>query len=84
MGGLSCSTSIATIIAATDQARRRPSHSGAPDINIGTFSMDRERWAHVVEPFMETLRAFEFLRAQRRRARERRFRREGRTDTLHS
>ena len=34
--------------------------SGAPEINIGTFSMDRKRWAHVVEPFMETLRAFEF------------------------
>ena len=32
----------------------------APEINIGTFSMDRERWAHVVEPFMATLRAFEF------------------------
>lgn len=28
----------------------------APDINIGTFSMDRERWAHVVEPFMDSLR----------------------------
>lgn len=33
--------------------------SAAPDINIGTFSMDRERWAHVLDPFMETLRAFE-------------------------
>jgi hypothetical protein len=32
----------------------------APDINIGTFSMDRERWAHVVEPFIATLRTFEF------------------------
>ncbi|MGO4831068.1 N-formylglutamate amidohydrolase [Rhizobiaceae sp. 2RAB30] len=28
----------------------------APDINIGTFSMDRERWAPVVDPFIETLR----------------------------
>lgn len=28
----------------------------APDINIGTFSMDRDRWAHVLEPFMESLR----------------------------
>ncbi len=28
----------------------------APDINIGTFSMDRDRWAHVLEPFMEALR----------------------------
>ena len=34
--------------------------SGAPEINIGTFSMDRERWAHVLKPFIETLRAFEF------------------------
>lgn len=31
-----------------------------PEINIGTFSMDRPRWAHVVDPFMERLRAFEF------------------------
>jgi hypothetical protein len=31
----------------------------APDINIGTFSMDRTRWAHVVEPFMEKLRTFQ-------------------------
>ena len=28
----------------------------APDINIGTFSMDRARWAPVVGAFMETLR----------------------------
>ena len=31
-----------------------------PQVNIGTFSMDRRRWAHVVDPFMERLRAFEF------------------------
>ncbi|ODT81353.1 MAG: N-formylglutamate amidohydrolase [Pelagibacterium sp. SCN 64-44] len=31
----------------------------APDINIGTFSMDRSRWAHVIEPFMEVLRQHE-------------------------
>lgn len=30
----------------------------APDINIGTFSMDRGRWAHVLELFMESLRRF--------------------------
>ncbi|AJD45657.1 N-formylglutamate amidohydrolase protein (plasmid) [Rhizobium gallicum bv. gallicum R602sp] len=30
----------------------------APDINIGTFSMDRDRWAHVVDPLMEHFRAF--------------------------
>ncbi|WP_425327256.1 N-formylglutamate amidohydrolase [Rhizobium grahamii] len=28
----------------------------APDINIGTFSMDRERWAHVVDPLIAHLR----------------------------
>ncbi len=31
----------------------------APDINIGTFSMDRERWVHVVEPLMEHFRSLE-------------------------
>lgn len=31
-----------------------------PEINIGTFSMDRDKWAHVVDPFMEKLREFEF------------------------
>lgn len=34
--------------------------STMPEINIGTFSMDREKWAHVVNPFMEKLREFEF------------------------
>jgi hypothetical protein len=33
----------------------------APDINIGTFSMNRNRWAPVVDPFMEKLRQFDFL-----------------------
>ncbi len=33
----------------------------APDINIGTFSMPRDRWAHVVDPFIEDLRAFDFM-----------------------
>lgn len=32
----------------------------APDINIGTFSMDRRRWAHIVDPLIDKLRAFEF------------------------
>jgi N-formylglutamate amidohydrolase len=32
----------------------------APEINIGTFSMDRARWAHVVDPFIERLREFQF------------------------
>jgi N-formylglutamate amidohydrolase len=40
-----------------------------PQINIGTFSMDRERWVHVVDPFMERLREFEF-RGQRMDVRE--------------
>ncbi|RYE58464.1 MAG: N-formylglutamate amidohydrolase [Hyphomicrobiales bacterium] len=31
----------------------------APVINIGTFSMDRARWAHVLDPFMEHLRSYE-------------------------
>ena len=29
----------------------------APDINIGTFSMDRQRWAHVVDAFIAFCRA---------------------------
>ncbi|WP_245409855.1 N-formylglutamate amidohydrolase [Pararhizobium haloflavum] len=29
----------------------------APEINIGTFSMDRARWAGVVDPFIEHLRS---------------------------
>ena len=36
----------------------------APDINIGTYSMDRERWAFVVDPFIETLRGFTFKGAK--------------------
>jgi len=32
----------------------------APQINIGTFSMDRARWAHIVDPFMESLRSHAF------------------------
>ncbi len=28
----------------------------APQINIGTISMDRARWAHLLDPFMESLR----------------------------
>ncbi|WP_240231835.1 N-formylglutamate amidohydrolase [Devosia lacusdianchii] len=32
----------------------------APQVNIGTFSMDRARWAHVLDPFMESLRGFSF------------------------
>ncbi|HEV8407979.1 MAG TPA: N-formylglutamate amidohydrolase [Sphingomicrobium sp.] len=32
----------------------------APDINIGTFSMPRERWAFLVDPLIEALREFDF------------------------
>ncbi len=32
----------------------------APEINIGTSSMDRERWGGVVDAFMEKLSSFEF------------------------
>ena len=32
----------------------------APDINIGTFSMPREHWAFLLDPWIEALRAFDF------------------------
>ena len=32
----------------------------APDINIGTFSMPRERWAFLLDPLMEAMRGFDF------------------------
>ena len=32
----------------------------APDITIGTFSMDRRRWAYVVDPFIEALSGHSF------------------------
>ena len=32
----------------------------APDINIGTFSMPRDRWAFLVDPLMDAMRAFDF------------------------
>jgi len=32
------------------------SQEEAPDINIGTFSMDRQRWTPIVDPFIEALR----------------------------
>ena len=34
--------------------------AGAPDINIGTFSMPRELWAPLLDPLIETMRAFDF------------------------
>jgi hypothetical protein len=33
---------------------------GAPDINIGTFSMPREDWAFLLDPLMDALREFDF------------------------
>ena len=32
----------------------------APDINIGTFSMPREKWAWLLDPLMERMRGFDF------------------------
>ncbi len=32
----------------------------APDINIGTFSMPRQRWAFLLDPLIEAMRAFDF------------------------
>lgn len=30
----------------------------APDVNIGTFSMDRKRWSYIVDPLIEHFRSF--------------------------
>ena len=32
----------------------------APDVNIGTFSMPREAWAFLLDPWMDALRGFNF------------------------
>lgn len=32
----------------------------APDINIGTFSMPRDRWAFLLDPLMDAMRGFDF------------------------
>ena len=32
----------------------------APDINIGTFSMPRERWAGLIDPLIDAMRGFDF------------------------
>ena len=34
--------------------------SEAPDVNIGTFSMPRERWSFVVDPMIDAMRQFDF------------------------
>ena len=33
----------------------------APEINLGTFSMPRDRWAFLVDPLTEAMRGFDFL-----------------------
>jgi hypothetical protein len=35
--------------------------AGNPEVNIGTGTMDRERWGSLVDRFIEDLRAFDFL-----------------------
>ena len=32
----------------------------APDVNLGTFSMPRDRWSFLVDPLIEAMRAFDF------------------------
>jgi len=32
----------------------------APEVNIGTFSMPRRRWQHVLEPVMQAMRDFDY------------------------
>ena len=32
----------------------------APEVNIGTFSMPREKWAWLVDPLIEAMRQFDF------------------------
>ncbi len=34
--------------------------AGAPDINIGTFSMPRDDWAYLLDPLIEAMRGFDF------------------------
>ena len=34
--------------------------AGAPDVNIGTFSMPRDQWADVLDPLIEAMRGFDF------------------------
>lgn len=34
--------------------------AGNPQVNLGTGTMDRQRWAPVVDAFIETLRSFDF------------------------
>jgi len=41
------------------EAAPEPQES-APDINIGTFSLPREKWAWLLDPLMERMRGFDF------------------------
>ncbi len=41
-------------------AARPTPQADAPDINIGTFSMPRARWAPVLDPLMDAMRDFDF------------------------
>jgi hypothetical protein len=34
--------------------------AASPDINIGTFSMPREKWAFLLDPLMQAMREFDF------------------------
>ena len=57
----SCSISTPTITvgAGSDAPPDDPEYS--PEVNIGTGSMDRERWGRLVDQFMADLRDFDFL-----------------------
>ncbi len=37
---------------------------GNPEVNVGTASMDRQRWGRVVQRFLEDLKSFDFLGRQ--------------------
>jgi hypothetical protein len=38
--------------------------AGNPEVNLGTGTMDRERWSPIVDRFINDLRAFNFLGRQ--------------------
>lgn len=43
------------------QASMPTEQSKAPDVNIGTSSMDRVRWSHIVDTLVEHFRSFELV-----------------------
>ena len=67
----SCSTSTRTTTAATVPIVRRRRPSENPEVNIGTGSLDRDRWGHVVDRFMGDLGAADGRGPCARRPRER-------------